>query len=48
VETTHLHYRKTVKTLSSKTAKTHRFKVQEYNDQEMSVEEYFKRSTYNL
>ncbi|KAJ2919770.1 hypothetical protein MD484_g671, partial [Candolleomyces efflorescens] len=43
VETTHLHYRKTVKTLSSKTAKTHRFKVQEYNDQELTVEEYFKR-----
>ncbi|KAJ2922390.1 hypothetical protein H1R20_g14704, partial [Candolleomyces eurysporus] len=46
VQTVHLGYRRTVKTLSNKTARTHRFKVQEYEDREMSVEEYFKRK-YN-
>ncbi|KAF6761975.1 argonaute-like protein [Ephemerocybe angulata] len=46
VQTLHLGYRKGVKAVSNKTARSHRFKVQEYNDQEMSVEEYFKRK-YN-
>lgn len=44
VQTTHLGYKKTVKAVSNKTARTHRFKVDEYNNQEMTVEQYFQRS----
>lgn len=43
VQTKHLGYRKGIKAVSNKTARSHRFKVQEYNDQELSVEEYFLR-----
>lgn len=46
VKTLHLGYKKTVKAVSPKTARTHRFKVQEYNDQEMTVEQYFKKSEH--
>lgn len=44
VQTTHLGYKKTVKSVSNKTARTHKFKVEEFNNQEMSVEQYFQRS----
>ncbi|RXW15229.1 hypothetical protein EST38_g10624 [Candolleomyces aberdarensis] len=38
----HLGFRKTVKTLSTKTSRTYRFKVQEFNDQKTSDKEYFE------
>ncbi|TFK29440.1 argonaute-like protein [Coprinopsis marcescibilis] len=43
IKTVHLGYKKTVKTISNFTAKTYRFKVAEFNNAEMSVEEYFMR-----
>lgn len=43
VQTKHLGYRKTVKTLSNMTARQYRFQVAEAG-REMSVEEYFKYS----
>ncbi|KAF9523774.1 argonaute-like protein [Crepidotus variabilis] len=47
VVTLHLKHRKTVKTLSSMNARQFRFKVAEYNDEEYTVEQYFKKK-YNL
>ena len=43
VKTVHLGYRKTVRTLSNKTARQHKFLATELGA-EVTVEEYFKRS----
>ncbi|KAF7293020.1 Argonaute-like protein [Mycena indigotica] len=47
VKTTHLGYKKTVKKLSNKTAKSHIFACAEFNNEKVSVETYFKRR-YNI
>ncbi|KAH6903111.1 ribonuclease H-like domain-containing protein [Coprinopsis sp. MPI-PUGE-AT-0042] len=47
VKTLHLGYKKTVKSISDKTANTHKFKVDEYGGELMSVAQYFKRK-YNI
>ncbi|KAF8960908.1 argonaute-like protein [Flammula alnicola] len=46
VKTLHLGYKKSVKTLSNKTARQYRFHVAEFN-REVTVEEYFKQK-YNI
>ncbi|KAJ7052794.1 argonaute-like protein [Mycena amicta] len=43
VKTAHLGYKKTVKKISEKTAKTHIFACAELNNERVSVEQYFKR-----
>ncbi|KAF8639231.1 hypothetical protein AX17_001716 [Amanita inopinata Kibby_2008] len=43
VKTTHLGYRKTVKTLSDKTAKQYKFECSDFGGAMVTVEEYFKR-----
>lgn len=43
VQTTHLGYKKTVKTVSNMNARQYRFHVAEFN-RELTVEEYFKQS----
>lgn len=47
VQTTHLGHKKTVKRMSKKTARTHRFMWEEENRQ-ITVEEYFRRSECSL
>lgn len=47
VKTKHLNYKKTVKTISNMTARQYKFKVAEYNNEELTVEQYFKRK-YNI
>lgn len=47
VQTQHLGYKKTVKGLSNKTAKTHIFEAAEFGGR-ISVEDYFKRSMDQL
>lgn len=50
VKTLHLGYKKSVKTLSNKTARQHKFVATDLGTSEITVEEYFKRSrlTYPL
>lgn len=44
VKTLHLGYKKSVRTMSNKTARQHRFVATELGGAEVTVEEYFKRS----
>lgn len=46
IKTTHLGYRKTIKTISRFTADTHSFDSAEYG--KVTVKEYFKKSTFTL
>ena len=46
VRTLHLGYKKSVRTLSNKTARQHRFVATELGGVEVTVEEYFKRSMF--
>lgn len=43
VRATHLGYKKTVKSISDKTANTHKFKVDEFGGELLSVAQYFKK-----
>lgn len=47
VKTLHLGYKKSVRTLSNKTARQHKFLATELGGVEVTVEEYFKRSMLN-
>ena len=46
VKTLHLGYKKSVRTLSNKTARQHKFLATELGSVEVTVEEYFKRSMF--
>lgn len=46
VKTLHLGYKKSVRTLSNKTARQHKFLATELGGVEVTVEEYFKRSMH--
>lgn len=46
VKTVHLGYKKSVRSLSNKTARQHKFLANELGGVEVTVEEYFKRSMF--